>query len=463
MAEGQTDSRDDVGDAARSKVPLEKRLSFGSNLVILFGFVLVISSLLVGGTIGAMLPFQQAVIAILFAGALNALIAVLIGVIAARSGYTSALVYRYSFGRLGSILPNLVMAGTGVVWFAVILNITRDAFVNIFGIAAGGTVYWASTLVIALLFMIPAYMTIRWISYIDWFAAPAIIIIMAVTAYFALETGGGISGIIADSPEASTGLLVAFTVAAGGWIQGNVVISDFARFFKNGKQAAIALFVTYGVLMVFQYIGAAMGAIATGEWNIFLMMEEFGLLEVTFIALFLASWSTSMAAIYGSANMISAPPIPEFGSQERHRKTAVLLLSIVGLGISLGNAEQIFGFILQFLAWIIGPIAITIIIDYWLLPEKRKLYELTDLGPDSYVNPAAYLAWIVGFPVGFYTQEIFISLINGMIVAGVIYYGWMRFALNKGTTPENQLRRLLGQRTVENPYDEPTDVKTEVE
>jgi cytosine permease len=82
-------------------------------------------------------------------------------------------------------------------------------------------------------------------------------------------------------------------------------------------------------------------------------------------------------------------------------------------------------------------------LDYWLLPEKRKLYETEGVRPDTNINPAAYLAWIVGFLSGFFTQGIFISLINGMVVTGIIYYIWMRSALNRKTTPENQLRSIF--------------------
>jgi len=337
------------------------------------------------------------------------------------------------------------MAFTGVVWFAVITNITVNAFVNMTGIGGGTATEIAITIVMGLIFVVPVYKSIKWISLIDYFAAPAIFIILIVTIYFALQEGGGVSGIISSSAgNSGMPLLVAFTVAAGGWIQGNVVISDFARFFKNGKQAAIGLFLTYTVMMVIQYVGAAMGAIATNEWNIFVMMSQFGLLSITFLALFLGSWSTSMGALYGSANMMSAPPVPEYKNEEATRKAAVVALWVVAMGFAFTNAQQIFNLLLQYLAWLIGPIAITVIIDYWMLPTKQRIYE-GDITPNMNINPAAYLAWIIGFPAGFFTQQTFVSLINGMVVAGIIYYAWMKFAISRNTTPENQLRELLGQ------------------
>jgi cytosine permease len=447
-----------VGDAVRSKLPQSKRLGFWSNTFILWGFVLVISSLLVGGLVGSQLPFRQAVLVILFAGVFNTTIAILIGVIGTRTGYTSAMIYRYSYGNWGVILPNLIMSISAIVWFAVILNITRDAFVNLVGVGMDmPLLYWGATVMMAVIFLVPAYKTIRWIAYVDYLAAPAIVIILVATVWGALDVGGGFTQIISNSPAATGSILVLFTATAGGWLHGNTVISDFTRFYKNGRQAAIGLFLTYGVLMVFQYLGATIGALATGEWNVFLIMDNFGLLEITFFALFLGSWSTSMAAIYFAANLMSAPPVPEYKNEEHTRKLVLLISWTFALFFAWYGPDQIFNFFLQFLAWLIGPIAITVIIDYWLLPEKRRLYETAGIRPDTYINPAAYLAWVGGFLVGFFTQEFFISLLNGMIVAGIIYYVWMRLALNRRITPENQVRRMLGQE----PFDAAKTEETE--
>ena len=44
----------DVGDAARSKLPLSHRLGFWNNCFILWGWVLVLSSFLVGGMVGTL-------------------------------------------------------------------------------------------------------------------------------------------------------------------------------------------------------------------------------------------------------------------------------------------------------------------------------------------------------------------------------------------------------------------------
>lgn len=432
------------GDSVRSRLPESKKLGFWSNTFILWGLVLTVSSLLVGGLVGSQLSFKEAMIVIALAGVFNSLIAILIGIIGTRTGYTSAMLFRYSYGNWGVVLPNFILSITTVVWFAVILNLTRDATVEIMGISRESAfAYWGITLLMAVVFLLPAYKTMKWIAYVDYLAVPAIVFILIVTIWGALDIGGGLQAIIARSPLKSASALVVFTSAAGGWLHANTVISDFTRFYKNGKQAAIGLFLTYGVLMVLQYLGATLGALATGEWNIFLIMDRFGLLNVSFFAIFLGSWSTAMAAIYFGANMMAAPPIPEYKNEETNRKLVLLISWALALFFAWYGPDQIFNFFLQFLSWLIGPIAVTVIIDYWLFPERKLMYEDKNGSPDMKINPAAFLAWIAGFLIGYFCQNFFISLINGMVVAGILYYGWMRMALSRKETPESQIISLF--------------------
>ncbi|HLU93722.1 MAG TPA: cytosine permease [Membranihabitans sp.] len=436
----------DSGDSVRSRLPQSKRLGFWSNTFILWGLVLVVSSLLVGGVVGTQLSFKDAIIVILMAGAFNSIVSILIGLIGTRTGYTSAMIFRFSYGNLGVLLPNFIMSIITVVWFSVILNLTRDAFIEIANISNQSLLYWGVTLLMAIIFVIPAYKTIKWIAYVDYIAAPAIVFILIATVWGALDVGGGIRAIIEKAPVASGSIFIVFTSAAGGWLHSNTMMSDFTRFYKTERQAIVGIFLTFGVMMVFQYIGATIGALATGEWNIFLIMDQFGLLEITFIAIFLGSWSTSMAAIYFAANLMAAPPIPEYKSEENTRKLVLIIAWVLALFFSWYGPDQLFNFFLQFLAWLVGPIAMTVITDYWFFPENRKNYAAENGFPTMKVNPAAFLAWIVGFIVGFYTQNFFISLINGMVVTAIIYYGWMRFAYNRNTNPELQLKTLFGSK-----------------
>lgn len=79
---------DSHGDAVRSRLPDSKKLGFWSNTFILWGLVLTVSSLLVGGPVGSQLSFWDAMIVIAMAGVFNTVVAVAIGLTGTRTGFT---------------------------------------------------------------------------------------------------------------------------------------------------------------------------------------------------------------------------------------------------------------------------------------------------------------------------------------------------------------------------------------
>src|SRR5690606_41724040 len=120
----------DSGDSVRSRLPQSKRLGFWSNTFILWGLVLVVSSLLVGGVVGTQLSFKDAIIVILMAGAFTSIVSILIGLIGARTGYTSAMIFRFSYGELVVLLPSCIMSLSTVVWFSFFFNLKGAACIG---------------------------------------------------------------------------------------------------------------------------------------------------------------------------------------------------------------------------------------------------------------------------------------------------------------------------------------------
>ena len=429
-----------VGDAARSKVPLSHRLGFWNNSFILWGWVLVLSSFLVGGIVGQVFPLRMSMPIIFFGTLCNGIIGVLIGSAAARTGYSSALLYRYTYGRKGVILPNVLMGLTNMGWFALILNITRDGFAAQVGAEQGDAVWLGSTLAIGALFIIPAAIRIRWIAYIDWFAVPGFLAIFLLVLTTTFDQAEGFSALWAKWYDPGKPVFIGFDMAAGGWLVGVTIIADLARFWKNAKHAVVGIMTAYVGLVTVQYWGGAIGAAHTGEWNLFLIASGLGLGFLAWLALWFGAQSTVQGGTYAAGLAFSAPPIPMVRGQEFTRRAATIGVGAVGLCGSFIGLDQFALWWVQFLSWVVAPIAICVIIDYWALPEQRARYERAD-GADMNLNPAAFVAWVVGFLAGFYIggNELFSGLLSSLFAAGLVYYTWMRLARARGTTPEIQL------------------------
>ncbi|MEK5442530.1 cytosine permease [Fredinandcohnia sp. FSL W7-1320] len=432
MGKDSVNQQNNVGDSARSKVPKTRRLGFWFNLVNLGGFILVISSLLVGGTVGTAFSLNQAVPILLFSAITTVFLATAIGVIGTRTGYSSALIYRFSYGTKGVLLPSIVMAITGIGWFALILNITRDAFAGMFGLEAKSLSWWAITILFALLFMLPAYKSVKWIGYINWVATPTIVGILIYVFYYSIVKEPGIWS-KTFTPELS--VLAGITMGVGGWIQGAAVISDFTRYIKNTKQTVIGLLITFGFLVFFQFLGGAVGAAATGDWNIFNILAALGVASFAFIGVFFGAWSTTQAALYGSSLAMSAPPMPLIKNQETTRRLMVIILFLIAFIGSIAGIESFINWYLPFLSFVCAPIIATVAIDYWAFKKRRELYEKGQ--PDMKVNPAAFVTWIVGFVVGYFTNsnDIGSAVLNSLFISAVLYYGWMRLAMGKNVSP----------------------------
>ncbi len=439
MAEKRS-AAEGVGDVARSQVPMSHRLGFWTNACVLSGWVLVLTSFLVGGSVGKLFPLKMAVPIILFGTLSNALVGMLIAGASARTGYSSALLYRFAYGRKGVIFPIVIMGLTVVGWFSVILSITRDGLAQHLGLAAGSVPWLLITIALGALFVLPAVLNIRWIAYVDWVAVPAFLIVFGVVLVMTLKSAGGIGTLWNKwySPEVSP--FIGFDMAAGGWLVGVTIIADVARFWKSGRQAALGLLIAYGGIVTIEYWGGAIGAAYTGDYNLFNIVNVLGLGFIAWVALYLGAQSTIQGGVYGAGLAFSAPPIPLIKNQEYMRKLMTVCVGIAGIVGNFAGIDRVFFWWVQFLTWIVAPIAITIILDYWAFPARRLQYEDVE-GADMTVNPAAFVAWIAGVGVGSYTgmTGAFSALITGMATAGVVYYVWMRAAIARGTTPEIQV------------------------
>ena len=437
---GSAESGAVVGDAARSKVPLSRRLSYWNNSIILWGWVLVLSSFVVGGIVGQSFPLKLSMPIIFFGTLSNGIVGALIGAAAARTGYSSALLYRYTFGRKGVVLPNVLMGLTSMGWFSVILNMTRDGLTGHWGWEAGSAPWLISTIAIGVLFIVPAVVRIRWIAYVDWIAVPGFLVLVFMIIDATLTRAGGFGVLWNKWFDPTAPAFIGFDMAAGGWLVGVTIISDMARFWKNGRQALVGIMTAYAGLVTMQYWGGAIGAAFTGEFNVFIMAQALGLPFVVWVFGWFGAQSTVQGGTYAAGLAFSAPPIPMVWGQEFTRRLATAGAGLVGLVGSFVGLDRFVNWYVQFLGWVVAPIAMTVILDYWAFPERRKRYQ-SARGADMNLNPAAYVAWLVGFLVGFYVgqNQLFSGLLSSMAASGLVYYVWMKGSLARGMTPEQQM------------------------
>ena len=102
-----------------SAVPESERKSYVSLTIVWTGFVFVITSMMAGGGLSAGLNFKLILAAIIIGNVFLSCIAILVSIIASRTGLTFALMTRYSFGEKGSRIASMFVPVVNIGWYTI--------------------------------------------------------------------------------------------------------------------------------------------------------------------------------------------------------------------------------------------------------------------------------------------------------------------------------------------------------
>lgn len=427
-----------VGEAARSRVPLSKRIPFNQVLFVWLGYVLVVSSLMAGGTIGSMYPLMVAIPILLLAEILNAIVGSLMGVIGARTGLSTALISRFIYGQKGAFLPNVIMGVLQTGWYGVVLGAFASSGAQVFGFGYQSWLWYFFVILFGILFMIPPLLNIKWVAKLDYIAVPAVIVLFFLVSVGAIGNAGGLGVLLTKDFEWSASLGTGISIAIGSWITGAIIASDFLRFCKSGKDAFKVMLIAFVGCDFIEKVGAALGGAATGQWDLTIMLAEFGFITLGFFALLCATWSTEQNIIYSGALFFAAPPFPNIkNDQELTRRIWVIIGSAVGVIACLVGVTNLFANFLNIISSLVPPLFAVMAIDYWAFKDNRRRYYESE--PSSGANTSAIVTTLLGIVTALITEriQIGISALNGIFVAGISYYLVCRF---KG---ENKNREAL--------------------
>ena len=104
---------------SRCAVPADQRKTYFSLTIVWTGFVFVITSMMAGGGLAAGMDFKHIILATLGGNVFLSIIAVLISIIACKTGLTFALLTRYSFGSTGSKAASIFVPVVNLGWYTI--------------------------------------------------------------------------------------------------------------------------------------------------------------------------------------------------------------------------------------------------------------------------------------------------------------------------------------------------------
>ncbi|MEL7357760.1 MAG: cytosine permease [Cyanobacteria bacterium J06555_13] len=398
-------------DYPLSAVPLSDRKPFWSLSLLLMGFALTSTTLFAGGAIGPALSFGQMIAVILIGNLILGAYCAALGYIAAKSGLTTVLMARFSFGDVGSRWVDFILGFTQIGWYAFTTAIVVQALLGAFGAEGSGLLYVVLVFFFNYAFCATAYVGYKAIDWLSRLAVPAMLILVAVSMSLAFRDFAGAA--IAE-PTGELGMGAALAIVIGTFISGGTQSTNWSRFADSGKSAVWATLSAFLVVNGILVFAGAFCSLVYGSEDLVAAMGTQGILAGGVLLLILNVWTTQDNTIYAfsvaGANM--------FRTRKRH--AFVLGGATLALVLTLSGIYNALESYLVFLGTVIPPVGGIVMVDFWLrhggeFPSLRSQLPA--------FNWAGVIAYVAGAVIAYVTGNAGLGIgpVNGIIAAAVLY------------------------------------------
>lgn len=409
-------------DYPLTHVPHDARKSLASISVVLLGFTFFYATMYAGARVGASFRYWPDLYLVLLSGSviLGIYVAIL-SAISARTGLTTVLLARYTFGEWGSKATDVILGGTQLGWFGVTVALMAKPFtawLQEAGILRGGwddpTVMVSMCLVWAFCHSLTAYYGYRGMEALSFVAVPLILLLgalMAVKAFsYADATFGGVENIPVRS---AIGFGSAMTLIVGTFASGGTQAPNWARFARSSSTAFWASIISFlignGLMLWF----GAIGGNIYNQPDFAEVLKIQGYLGLGLLLLILNVWTTNDNAAYAfgvaAANMLRYP----------RKKPFIVFCGIVGFVIAISGAYDIVYKWMAAMGILIPPVGGAIIGDYFLV-RRGRLPRLESVRIARFC-PAGIIGYLLGLATAYISESrgIPIPPLNGILVSAV--------------------------------------------
>lgn len=394
-----------------SAVPETERKSYISLTIVWTGFVFVITSMMAGGGLSAGLDFKMILLAVLLGNVFLSVIAILVSLIASRTGLTFALMTRYSFGEKGSRIASMFVPVVNIGWYTIQAATYGHFIAQAFQL--GDVAELLCMAVSAVVMGIFAMKGIKAISILGYIAIPAIVFLSLATSIRAAGMTG-LDGLWNYTPQGHITLSNGITVVIGTWILStSTCIADIMRYAKSAKDAAAATLTGLLGGNIFMILCGTITSIAVGDSDLTNVLLSMGLLVPCLILMITNIFTTNASNLYStSLNLSNAFHMDR-------RKIIAVLLAISALA-TLSRPYQVdflFTF-LDMLGTIVPPLPGIILADYFVIHKGN--YKKLDSVSFSQFNAAAWITWGIAL-AGVYLIPFGLPALKGLLIGGLLY------------------------------------------
>jgi cytosine permease len=407
-------------------VPQHARKSFVSLAVVLLGFTIFTPTMLAGAQLGPAFAFGELLLVILAGSAILGTYVALMGYVGARTGLTTVVMARYSFGNRGSKLASILLGGTQIGWYGVIVGTIGDLTAE----AAGWESYGAKAAIMvatSVLMCVTACYGYRGMYWVSLISTPLILVLAVWVVVRSLDEVGGLGGLFDVEPTATMALSVAITTVVGTFVSAGTQAPNWTRFGRSGSQAVWACLLGFLVGNGLMILFGAIGAITFGEGDFVLVLYNLGLVGWGVFLLFGNLWKSNADTAYAfgvaGAELFEKPTKTPF----------VVGGSIIGTMLALTGVQNHLIDYLSLLGTFIPPLGGVIIADFFLRWRRGIPTAFTPPALD-WRNIATYA---VASMLAYWSKEAEVGIppLIGIIAAVVVAMVLHRTRTERGATP----------------------------
>ncbi|MFV0267126.1 MAG: cytosine permease [Draconibacterium sp.] len=391
-------------DFSLSAVDPKSKKGFWAMLLVMLGFTFFSASMWAGGKLGAGLTASKFLTAVLAGNLILGVYTGLLGLIASRTGLSTHLLARYSFGERGSVLPSFLLGITQVGWFGVgvamfAIPVQKVTGLNIYLLVAASGLIMTAT----------AWFGIKALTVLSFIAVPSISVLGLMSVGKAFNDFGGTAVWFDIVPENPMTLYAAIGICVASFISGGTLTPDFTRFSKNSKIAVSTTLIAFFLGNSLMFFFGAVGSAFYQQSDISDVLMNQGMIVWAMIILGLNIWTTNDNALYASglgfSNITRLP-----------KKIMVIVNGIIGTLLALYLYNNFVGF-LNVLNSMLPSIGGVLIADYFLV-HKAKYIDFAQKKISKF-RWSAVAAWGAGVIAATYLPGV--APVNSVATSIVVY------------------------------------------
>lgn len=408
-------------DYPLSSVPPEARKPIWSLAPLLMGFALTSTTLFAGGAIGPAFKFDQILWLVLIGNLILGAYCATLGHIAFKSGLSTVLMARFSFGNVGSRWVDFILGFTQIGWYAVTNAFVADALGQLIGLP--DSFKWIAVIFFTYAFCVTAYIGYDAMDWLSRLAVPAMLILIGISLTFGFQEAGDL---FALQPTQQMDFVAGLAVIVATFISGGTQATNWSRYADTSKNAVISTLLAFGAVNGLLVFAGAFSTLVYGTEDIIQAMAKQGILLGGLVLLILNVWTTQDNTIYA----FSIAGTNFFRTTKRH--AFVLGGATFALVLALGG---IYGQIIPYLVLlgsVIPPVGGIIMADFWVR-HKGQFPSLET--PQPSFNWAGVIAYGLAAAIAYVTGQASFGVapVNGIIAAAILYS-----VLSKFLSPSTQ-------------------------